>query len=62
VGGARRRTGGGVENLAAGRCGERRLKRPVKEPDRINPVFKNQEYDRVYDREDRKIEHVEVIT
>src|SRR5215469_8045848 len=29
------------------------LKRPRKEPDRVYPVVKNQEYDRVYDWEDR---------
>jgi hypothetical protein len=28
------------------------LKRPPKEPDRVYPVVKNQEYDRVYDWED----------
>jgi len=36
------------------------LKRPPKEPDRVYPLVKNQEYDRVYDS--GKIEHVEVIT
>jgi hypothetical protein len=29
------------------------LKRPPKRPDRVYPVVKNQEYDRVYDWEDR---------
>ena len=29
------------------------MKRPPKEPDRVYPVAKNQEYDRVYDWEDR---------
>jgi hypothetical protein len=29
------------------------LKRPPKTPDRVYPVVKNQEYDRVYDWEDR---------
>jgi hypothetical protein len=32
---------------------EVKLKRPAKEPDRVYPVAKNQEYDRVYDWEDR---------
>jgi hypothetical protein len=35
------------------------LKRPPKAADRVYPVVKNQEYDRVYDG---KIEQVEVIT
>jgi hypothetical protein len=29
------------------------VKRPPKGPDRVDPVVKNQEYDRVYDWEDR---------
>jgi hypothetical protein len=29
------------------------VKRPPKEPDRVYPVVNNQEYDRVYDWEDR---------
>jgi len=32
-------------------CGD--LKRPAKTPDRVYPVVKNQEYDRVYDWEYR---------
>jgi hypothetical protein len=34
-------------------CKERFLKRPPKTPDRVYPVVKNQEYDRVYDWEYR---------
>ena len=37
---------------ALGRLRVLELKRPPKEPDRVYPMVKDQEYDRVYDWED----------